>query len=59
MTILPIVILLIAICISLYIIMTLYEEWKAGFKVKVLIVLTILIPTIVVAVGMVIDLIYK
>lgn len=45
--------------VSLYTIITLYEEWKAGFKIDVFIVSTCLIPIILIAVGLVIYVIYK
>lgn len=49
----------IIIGVSLYTIITLYEEWKAGFKMDVFIVSVFLIPIILIAVGAIIYAIYK
>lgn len=40
--------------VSLYTIITLYEEWKAGFKTDVIRVSVSLIPIILIAVGAII-----
>lgn len=40
--------------VSLYTIITLYEEWKAGFKADVIIASVFLIPIILIAVGAII-----
>lgn len=45
--------------VSLYTIKALYEEWKAGFKKEVFMVLVFLIPMILIAVGVIIYAIYK
>ena len=45
--------------VSLYTIIKLYKEWKAGFKKDVLFVLVFLIPIILIAVGAIIYAIYK
>ncbi|MEX5937414.1 hypothetical protein [Mammaliicoccus sciuri] len=45
--------------VSLHTIITLYEEWKAGFKNEVLVLLVFLIPIILIAVGAIIYAIYK
>lgn len=45
--------------VSLYTIITLYKEWKAGFKSEVLVLLAFLIPIILIAVGAIIYAVYK
>ena len=45
--------------VSLHTIITLYKEWKAGFKKDVLFVLVILIPIIFIAIGVILFVIYK
>ncbi|WP_426393340.1 hypothetical protein [Mammaliicoccus sciuri] len=49
----------IVVFVLLYTIITLYQEWKAGFKIDVLIVVAFLIPIILIAVGAIIYAIYK
>ena len=45
--------------VSDHTIITLYEEWKAGFKKDVLFVLAFLIPMIFIAIGVILFVIYK
>lgn len=45
--------------VSLHTIIRLYEEWKAGFKNEVLVLLAFLIPVIFITVGAIIYAIYK
>lgn len=45
--------------VSTYIVIELWEEWKAGFKKEVLFVLAFLIPIIFIAIGVVLFVTYK
>lgn len=49
----------IVVFVLLYTIITLYQEWKAGFKIDVLIEVSFLMPIILVAVSAIIYAIYK
>lgn len=45
--------------VSTYIVIELWEEWKAGFKKEVLFFLAFLIPIIFIAIGVVLFVTYK
>lgn len=45
--------------VSTYIVIELWEEWKAGFKKEVLIVLAFLIPIVLIAIGIILFVTYK
>lgn len=49
----------IVVFVLLYTIITLYQEWKTGFKTDVLIAVAFLMPIILIAVGAIIYAIYK
>ncbi len=49
----------IVVFVLLYTIITLYQEWKTGFKIDVLITVAFLMPIILIAVGAIIYATYK